>query len=88
MHVRVVLRPLIGDLSIHFTQCHRGCKRKAKGPEWEELDGRTHWCKQKHFFLFVCVPKGTSAADRREEDSRGGSSPVTLAIPWPGQTQY
>lgn len=39
-------------------------------------------------FLFVCVPKGTSAADRREEDSRGGSSLVTLATPWPGQTQY
>lgn len=42
VHAHVVIVPLIGDLSIHFAQCHRGCKRKkAKGLEWEELDGRT-----------------------------------------------
>lgn len=36
--VRAVVRALIGDLLIHFSQCHRGCKRKkAKGSEWEEL---------------------------------------------------
>lgn len=87
MHVRVVLRPLIGDLSIHFTQCRRGCKRKTKGPEWEGLDGRTRWYKQKHF-LFVCVPKGTSAAGRREETSHGRSDPVTLATSGPGQTRH
>lgn len=33
---------LIGDLSIHFTQCHRSCKKKkAKGSEREERDDRT-----------------------------------------------
>lgn len=37
MRVRVVVGPLIGDLSIHFTQCRRGCKReKPKG-----LNGRS-----------------------------------------------
>lgn len=36
----------------------QGCKRKAEGSGWEELAGR-------RTFLFVYVPKGTSAAAGR-----------------------
>lgn len=56
-------------------------KEKPKG-----LSGRS-WMggpagASRNTFLFVCVPKGTSAAGRREEGSHGGSKP------WPGQPQH
>lgn len=57
MHVHVVVEPLIGDLSIHFTQYCRGCKREEKsqsapkggaGGEYPTAEGRDSWV-----FLFV-----------------------------------
>lgn len=54
MHVRVVVVPLIGDLSIHFTQCRRGCKRKtAIGSKWEELVHEDPFVQAETVFLFV-----------------------------------
>lgn len=71
--VNVGRSPLIGDLSIHLTECCRAVKKKAMG-----LDGRET--------LFICLcPKGHICC-RQEEDSGGGSSPVTWVSSWPAQT--
>lgn len=71
--VNVGLSPLIGDLSIHLTECCRAVKEKPKG-----LDGRGT--------LFICLcPKGHICC-RREEDFGGGSSPVTWVSSRPAQT--
>lgn len=74
--VRVAVRTFAGDLSIHFTQCGRGCKRKKpKG-----LNGRT-WMGgslgEGRDTFFICLsPRGHICC--REEASHGGSSPPPL----------
>lgn len=89
MHVRVVVVPLIGDLSIHFSQCHRGCKiKKPKGLNGEELDGWAPLVQAETllFFFFICLHlKGhhTSAAGEQEDASAGVSSPVRPDTVWP-----
>ena len=86
MLVRVVVRPLIGDLSIHFTQCCRGCKRrKPKG-----LNGRS-WLggpvgAGNTFFFFFNLSESQRAHLLLADGKRLFALGPVLS-PCPGQTQ-
>lgn len=82
--VRVVVRPLIGDLSIHFTQCCRGCKRrKPKGLNGRSWLGGPEGAGNTFFYLSESQRAHLLLADGRRLFVVG-----PVLSPCPGQTQH